>query len=57
MVIEDGEPALQIREKLRNNGDELMEFMWAHHPAFGWPFLGEGCQIEHGTVQVLGIRD
>jgi hypothetical protein len=57
MVIKDGKPALQIREKLRNNGDEVMEFMWAHHPAFGWPFLEEGCQIEHGTVQVLGIRD
>jgi len=53
MVLEDGKPALQIREKLRNNGDEPMEFMWAHHPAFGWPFLEEGCQIDLPRCEVV----
>jgi hypothetical protein len=31
MILEDGEPALQIRETLRNGGDEPMDLMWAHH--------------------------
>jgi len=52
LIIEDGR-ILQIREKLRNKGDELMEFMWAHHPAFGWPFLEEGCQIELPPCEVV----
>jgi galactose mutarotase-like enzyme len=53
MILEDGEPALQIQEHLRNEGDEAIEFMWAHHPAFGWPFLEEGCQIELPPCEVV----
>jgi hypothetical protein len=53
MILESGEPMLQIREKLMNVGDEAMEFMWAHHPAFGWPFLEEGCQIDLPPCEVV----
>ncbi len=53
MILEQGKPALQIREKVRNIGDEAVEFMWAHHPAFGWPFLEEGCRIELPTCEVV----
>jgi galactose mutarotase-like enzyme len=53
MILEDGEPALQIRETLRNDGDEPLEFMWAHHPAFGWPFLEEGCRIDLPPCEVI----
>lgn len=34
-----------LREKVTNIGDEHMEFMWGHHPTFGWPFLEEGSEI------------
>ena len=30
-----------------------MEFMWAHHPAFGWPFLEEGCHINLPPCEVV----
>ncbi len=45
MILENGKGVLQIRERVVNTGCEAMEFMWAHHPAFGWPFLEEGCEI------------
>jgi hypothetical protein len=53
MILESGEPVLQIQERLRNVGDEAMEFMWAHHPAFGWPFLEEGCHINLPPCEVV----
>lgn len=53
MMLENGLPALRIREKVTNTGDELMEFMWAHHPAFGWPFLEEGCRIDLPPCKVV----
>jgi galactose mutarotase-like enzyme len=53
MVLDNGEPVLQIQEKLKNVGDEQMEFMWAHHPAFGWPFLEEGCRINLPSCEVV----
>jgi uncharacterized protein DUF4432 len=54
MVLEHGNATLQICERLRNNGGESMEFMWAHHPAFGWPFLEEGCRIEIPAMSSRG---
>jgi galactose mutarotase-like enzyme len=56
MILESGDPALQIQEKLKNVGDEAMEFMWAHHPAFGWPFLEEGCQIHVPPCEVVVLE-
>ena len=53
MILEHGEPTLQIEESLKNEGDEPMEIMWAHHPAFGWPFLAEGCSIDLPPCEVV----
>jgi hypothetical protein len=53
MILHSDEPVLQMQEKLKNVGDETMEFMWAHHPTFGWPFLEEGCQIELPPCEVV----
>jgi hypothetical protein len=39
------EATLFIDEVLTNLSPEPMEFMWGHHPAFGAPFLKEGCRI------------
>jgi hypothetical protein len=34
MILEGDAPVLKLREKVVNEGDETLEFMWAHHPAF-----------------------
>ncbi len=54
--VHAGIPELQIQERVHNWGDEAMDFMWGHHPALGWPFLDEYCQIELPpcTVTVRG---
>jgi hypothetical protein len=36
---------LEIEETITNEGAELMDFMWGHHPAFGAPFLDEHCRL------------
>jgi galactose mutarotase-like enzyme len=40
-----GEATLFIDEVLTNLSPEPVEFMWGHHPAFGAPFLKEGCRV------------
>jgi galactose mutarotase-like enzyme len=37
---------LSLQESVANVGEEDLAFMWGHHPAFGGPFLEEGCLIE-----------
>jgi hypothetical protein len=44
-VTLDG-PVLRIVEQVANGGDEQLEVMWGHHPAFGAPFLEPGCTID-----------
>lgn len=35
-----------LRETIRNDGGEPMEYMWGHHPAYGAPFLSGDCRID-----------
>ncbi|MCA9858218.1 MAG: aldose 1-epimerase [Thermomicrobiales bacterium] len=35
-----------LRETVRNDGGEPMDYMWGHHPAFGAPFLSDDCRID-----------
>lgn len=44
--VEAAEPVLSITETVTNEGEEPMECMWAHHPAFGAPLISEECTIE-----------
>ncbi len=44
--ISEGDAILHIDERVINEGDTDMEFMWGHHPAFGPMFLDESCTIE-----------
>lgn len=44
--LERGRPTITIKETLVNTCDEDVQFMWGHHPCFGWPFLDENCVIE-----------
>ena len=37
---------LFVSEQATNEGNEPMAYMWAHHPALGWPFLDETCAID-----------
>ena len=46
MTIERGSPVISFKERVENLAEEEMHFMWGHHPAFGAPFLAEGCQIQ-----------
>ena len=46
LTLRSNQPVLWIEEKLTNEGDEDLELMWVHHPAFGPPFLGPECVVD-----------
>ena len=46
-------PVVRVREVVRNLSAEEVEFMWSHHPAFGAPFLDEGCLLSAGCQSVV----
>jgi galactose mutarotase-like enzyme len=54
--IRSGEALLHFEETAVNEGERELEFMWGHHPAFGPPFLDEGCIVDAPArgVQVGG---
>jgi hypothetical protein len=47
--------SLIIEEEVTNDGGEVLEFMWGHHPVLGPPFLESGCSISlpGGRVQAM----
>lgn len=47
--VESGKPWLSIREQIKNESGEEMDFMWGQHPAFGSPFLSGDCRIDTGA--------
>ena len=55
MILEGIDPVLQLRERVVNEGAEALEFMWAHHPAFGWPFLDEHCEVVLPQCEVVTL--
>lgn len=46
MILTKEAATLILDERVVNEGHEPMDFMWGHHPAFGAPFLQEGCEIK-----------
>jgi hypothetical protein len=46
-------PVLTINEKIINEGQEVMDMMWGHHPALGFPFLDDSCVIDLSPARVL----
>jgi hypothetical protein len=46
MSLESGKAVLHLDERITNEGDEAMAYMWGHHPAYGAPFLSEACRID-----------
>jgi hypothetical protein len=55
MMLEGDAPVLKLRERVVNEGDETLDFMWAHHPALGWPFLDENCRIILPRCEVVTL--
>ena len=53
MRVEPGRPVLLLRERITNEGDEPMDYMWGHHPAYGEPFLSGDCRIDIGARALL----
>ncbi len=45
MRLGRGEAALKISERVTNEGGQIVDFTWGHHPALGWPFLDESCRL------------
>ena len=46
LTLRRGEPVLNIEETLENEGEEAIDLMWGHHPAFGAPFLSPRCRVD-----------
>ena len=46
MTLEAGRPYMALDETLVNEGEEAVPCVWGHHPAFGPPFLAEGCTLD-----------
>lgn len=57
LSINNNEAVLAIEEVVRNEADEPMDFMWGHHPAFGWPFIDESCRLFLPTCRVRTPED
>ena len=51
--VEADRPVLIVRERITNQGDEPMDYMWGHHPAYGEPFLSGDCRIDIGAKSFL----
>ena len=43
--LEADRPALHLDEWITNHGAVPAPLMWGHHPAFGSPFLEQGCRL------------
>jgi galactose mutarotase-like enzyme len=51
--LESHRSVLTLKEKVINEGQEEMDMMWGHHPAFGVPFLDDSCVIDLPPARVL----
>jgi galactose mutarotase-like enzyme len=49
VAMESGGDAITIQETITNEAGAPMDCMWGHHPAFGAPFLSNGCRIRTGA--------
>lgn len=45
LTMKSKSPILYISEKITNGSSVDVDFMWGHHPVFGYPFLNEGCIV------------
>ena len=52
MSLEHDKAIFVLNERIRNDANECMEFIWGHHPAFGAPFLSEECRMDTGAESI-----
>lgn len=57
LTLRQGSPALWIEERLSNQGQEALDFMWGHHPVVGPPFLDESCVLSAPASRVEVLHD
>jgi len=51
--LQENEARLALHQKITNLGSVTQDFMWAHHPAFGVPFLDDSVRLHlKGTPRV-----
>lgn len=50
MVLPKKGQSFLLRETIRNDAGEPMDYMWGHHPAYGAPFLSGDCRIDTNTT-------
>jgi galactose mutarotase-like enzyme len=53
MSLRHDRASLVLDERIEHVGATASEFMWGHHPAFGAPFLKEGCTIDTDARTIL----
>ena len=51
--VERGLPVLTLHERICNQANEPMDYMWGHHPTVGAPFLSAACRIDCGARSLL----
>lgn len=54
VALERGRAVLHLSERLTNEGDEPLDYMWGHHPALGEAFLDDSCVI-HAPARGLAV--
>jgi hypothetical protein len=53
IVLPKDSPSFLLRETVRNDGGEPMEYMWGHHPAYGAPFLSADCRVDTNATTLI----
>ncbi|MCC6629084.1 MAG: aldose 1-epimerase [Chloroflexi bacterium] len=46
LALERGTAVLHLSERLTNEADEPVDYMWGHHPTFGEALLDDSCVIQ-----------
>jgi hypothetical protein len=56
VTVERSLAAVLLNETIENRAEEELHYMWGHHPAFGAPFLTEGCRL-HLSASTFTAHD
>jgi len=51
--LNTNEPILRVWERVTNESQVTMDFMWGQHPAIGRPFLGPDCKVSIPAESVV----
>jgi galactose mutarotase-like enzyme len=56
MRLQSGQAVLTLQESVTNEAGVEMPFLWGHHPAFGPPFLEEGCWL-NTPAEIVAVHE